>query len=79
LAAIRRASPLLVEWRDAESHSFLVVDYPNLLCREVEFFIEFSNNREQPRRQFFGHSRPIVLSQLLADSFFGLTPIKPFA
>jgi hypothetical protein len=34
---------------------------------------------EQSRRQFVNHARAIVLSQLLAKSFFRLTPIKPFA
>jgi hypothetical protein len=43
------------------------------------FVIELFKNRKQSWRQVFSHARAIVLSQLLANSFFRLTPIKPFA
>jgi hypothetical protein len=45
----------------------------------LKFFIKFFYKREQPGRQFFGRIRPIVVPQLLADSFSGLIPMEPFA
>ncbi len=43
------------------------------------FLFQLLESGDQSRRQFVYHARTIVLSQFLANSFFRLTPIKPFA